>query len=82
MIEAYAGVLPKALADERFAFFGKTLSGTPQQRPRWQRGVALVNVLLGDAVGQIYAQRYFSPEAKAQVEAHGGEYHCGFPQAD
>jgi putative endopeptidase len=68
MIEAYAGVLPKAFAEERFAFFGKTLSGTPQQRPRWQRGVAVVNDLLGDAVGQIYVQRYFPPEAKAQAQ--------------
>ena len=48
-------MLPKAFADERFAFFGKTLSGTPEQRPRWQRGVGVVNGLLGDAVGQIYA---------------------------
>jgi putative endopeptidase len=69
VIEAHADALPKALADERFAFFGKTLSGTTQQRPRWQRGVRLVNRLLGDAVGQIYAQRYFPPEAKAQAEA-------------
>jgi endothelin-converting enzyme/putative endopeptidase len=68
-IEAYAAVLLKALADERFAFFGKALTGTTEQRPRWQRGVATVNVFLGDAVGQIYAQRYFSPEAKAQAEA-------------
>jgi len=69
LIEAYAAVLPKALADERFAFFGKTLSGTTEQRPRWQRGVALLNVQLGDAIGQIYAQRYFPPEAKAQADA-------------
>src|SRR5271155_2365881 len=69
LIEAYAPVLPKALAEERFAFFGKTLSGTTEQRPRWQRGVALVDVQLGDEIGQIYAQRYFPPEAKAQVDA-------------
>ena len=69
LIEAYAEVLPKALADERFAFFGKTLSGTPEQPPRWQRGVRLVNGLVGDAVGQIYAQRYFPPEAKAEAQA-------------
>lgn len=69
LIEAYGGVLPKALAEERFAFFGKVLSGTSEQRPRWQRGVFVVNGLLGDTVGQIYAQRYFSPEAKAQAEA-------------
>jgi endothelin-converting enzyme/putative endopeptidase len=69
LIDAYAGVLPKAFADESFAFFDRTLSGTPEQRPRWQRGVGVVNFLLGDAVGQIYAQRYFSAEAKAQAEA-------------
>jgi endothelin-converting enzyme/putative endopeptidase len=69
LLEQYAGALPKAFVDERFAFFGKTLSGTPQQRPRAQRGIALVNGLLGDEVGQIYAQRYFSPEAKAKVQA-------------
>ncbi len=69
LIEEYSGVLPKAFATERFAFFGQTLSGTPQQRPRWQRGVRIVNGLLGDAVGEIYAQRYFSPEAKARAQA-------------
>jgi putative endopeptidase len=69
VIEEYAPVLPKALADERYAYFGAILQGTPQQRPRWQRGVVVVNRLLGDDVGQIYAQKYFSPEAKAQAQA-------------
>ncbi len=69
LIENYADVLPKAIADEHFALVGPVLSGTPQQRPRWQRGVAMVNHELGDAVGQIFAQRYFSPQAKADVEA-------------
>jgi endothelin-converting enzyme/putative endopeptidase len=82
LIEDYADVLPKALADEHFAFFGKVLSGTPERSPRWQRGVALVSDpdrgvtstlagrgVLGDAVGKIYAQRYFPPETKAQIEA-------------
>src|SRR5271165_2273693 len=69
LIEEYAPVLPKASVEERFAFFGKVLLGTPEQRPRWQRGVVVVNRLLGDDVGKIYAQRYFSPQAKAQVQA-------------
>jgi putative endopeptidase len=69
LIENYAAVLPKALADEHFALVGPILSGTPQQRPRWQRGVAVVSGELGDAIGQIYAQRYFSPQAKADAEA-------------
>ena len=68
MIDNHAGVLPKALADESFAFFGKTLFGTPQQRPRWQRGVFVVDRWLGDAVGKIYAERYFPPEAKAKAQ--------------
>jgi putative endopeptidase len=69
LLEDSASFLPKAFAEERFAFFGKTLTGAQQQRPRWQRGVNVVNNFLGDAVGQIYAQKYFSPEAKAQVQA-------------
>jgi endothelin-converting enzyme/putative endopeptidase len=69
LIEAYAGILPKALAEERFAFFGKTLYGAQQQMPRWQRGVAVVNGLLGDAVGKVYAERYFPPQAKAEAQA-------------
>jgi len=85
LIEDYSDVLPKALVDERFAFFDKTLSGKTGQHPRWQRGVALINDpsdetgnsasflagrgVLGDAVGQMYAQRYFSPETKAQIQA-------------
>jgi putative endopeptidase len=68
LIEQYGNVLPKAFADERFAFFGKTLFGTPQQTPRWQRAVASVNFVLGDEVGKAYAQRYFPPESKSQVQ--------------
>ena len=69
LLEKYSGALPKAFSDERFAFFGKTLSGTPAQRPREQRGIALVNGVLGDEVGKIYAQRFFSPKSKAKVQA-------------
>jgi putative endopeptidase len=68
-VEASAGFLPKVLADERFAFFGKTMTGAPQQLPRWRRGVGIVNTFLGDEVGKIYAQRYFPPEAKQRAEA-------------
>ncbi|HVN18772.1 MAG TPA: M13 family metallopeptidase [Dongiaceae bacterium] len=78
LIEAYAGVLPKALVDERFAFFGKQLSGTQQQRPRWQRGVFIVDGLLGDAVGQVYAKKYFPPEAKAKAQAMVAELISAF----
>jgi endothelin-converting enzyme/putative endopeptidase len=65
-IESHAVVLPKAFDEERFDFVGKTLTGTPQQQPRWRRGVDMVNTYLGDAVGKIYAKRYFSPQAKQE----------------
>jgi putative endopeptidase len=68
LIEQYATATSKALADEHFAFFGTTLSGATQQRPRDFRADALVSTTLGDPVGQIYAKRFFPPEAKAQVE--------------
>jgi putative endopeptidase len=68
LLDNYAGILPKAFADERFNFWGKTLSGTPQQRPRWRRGVNVVNGLIGDEVGKIYAQKHFSPESKAAAQ--------------
>lgn len=69
LIEDYADFLPKAVADEEFNFFDKTLTGTPSQRPRWQRGIGLVNRFLGDALGKIYAKKYFPPQAKAQADA-------------
>jgi endothelin-converting enzyme/putative endopeptidase len=68
LVENYGSVLPKSVADERFAFFGKVLLGTPQQRPRWQRGVSVVDGILGDEVGKLYAKRYFSSEDKARVQ--------------
>lgn len=69
LVEDYANFLPSTLAEEHFNFFGKTLSGVEQQRPRPQRAVMLVNDTLGSAVGRIYAQKYFSPQAKAQAQA-------------
>ena len=67
-IERRAGLLPKAFVDESFAFYGKTLSGTPQLSERWKRAVAVTNDALGDAVGQLYVKRHFPPEAKAQLQ--------------
>jgi putative endopeptidase len=64
-----ASVLPKAVDDEFFDFFGRTLNGQPEQRVRWKRAVAATNGAVGDAVGLAYVQRYFPPAAKAQMLA-------------
>ncbi|MGB7924278.1 MAG: M13 family metallopeptidase [Pyrinomonadaceae bacterium] len=68
-IDRASALLPKAYADERFNFYGRTLSGVPQQRERWKRAVSSTSAALGDAVGQLYVKRYFPPQAKAAVQA-------------
>ncbi|MBF5042237.1 M13 family metallopeptidase [Aggregicoccus sp. 17bor-14] len=68
-VERAAAVMPKAFVDESFAFFGQTLSGAKEQRARWKRGVDLTNEALGEAIGKLYVQKYFPPEAKAQADA-------------
>jgi len=68
-LEHAAAYLPKAFVDERFGFYGRTLTGAQQPRDRWKRGIAATNVALGDAVGKLYAARYFAPAEKARAEA-------------
>ncbi|MFO0201847.1 MAG: M13 family metallopeptidase, partial [Alphaproteobacteria bacterium] len=62
-----AAVLPQAIDDENFDFYGRTLNGQPSQRERWKRAVQAVNGALGEAIGSIYVQRHFPPEAKQQM---------------
>ena len=69
LIEHYASVLPKAVAAEHFGFYGTILSGTQQAPDRNEAAVAATNGALGLAVGQLYTQRYFPPEAKAKAQA-------------
>ena len=57
-----APFLPKAFVEERFNFYGKALSGIPELRPRWQRGIDFTSAALGDAVGKMYVERYFPAE--------------------
>ena len=65
----HAAVLPTAIDEANFAFYGTTLRGQPEQRERWKRGVGATENALGEAVGQIYVDRHFQPEAKeAMVE--------------
>ncbi len=67
-INTVASVLPKAIDDAHFAFYGTTLSGTPEQRSRDKRAIAAVNNALGDAVGKLYAERYFPASSKADIQ--------------
>jgi predicted metalloendopeptidase len=68
VLREYGRFLDKAIVDERFAFFGTTLYGIPQIRPRWQRGVQTVDDAIGEALGQVYVAKNFPPESKARME--------------
>jgi len=63
-----ARLLSKAFVDVNFDFFAKTLNGQQAQRPRWKRGVTLVNGSLGEAVGKLYVDKHFPPDAKVRME--------------
>lgn len=68
ILHSRAPYLTEAIVAEDFAFFGKTLSGTQENRERWKRGVSLVQDLLGEAVGKLYVERHFPPESKARMQ--------------
>ena len=67
-ITAYAPYLSADFVEASFDLYGRTLNGTPELRDRWKRGVSLIDNNLGEAVGKLYVQRYFPPEAKAGMD--------------
>jgi putative endopeptidase len=67
-IEDAALFLPKAFVDEHFAFNNHAVSGTLQQPERWKRAVDCTSAALGEAIGKLYVQKYFSTEAKAHAQ--------------
>jgi putative endopeptidase len=68
VITSMAPVLPESLVNEDFDFYGRTLSGQPEIKERWKRGVEVVESGLGEAVGELYAAKWFPPEAKERMQ--------------
>lgn len=69
VVDQASPYLSKAFVDARFDFRGKTLRGQPENRPRWNRGVALVDGQLGEVLAQEYVRLHFPASSKAQMEA-------------
>jgi putative endopeptidase len=67
VLDDNAEVLPKAFREASFAFHGSAITGTTEERPRWQKGVAEVNSALGEALGQVYVAKHFPPEHKQRM---------------
>jgi len=68
VIRSNAAYLSTAFVEANFDFYGKTLTGTPEMRARWKRGVSLVEGSLGEAVGRTYVERHFKPAAKVAMD--------------
>ena len=69
LVNASASGLPEKFVDEDFEFRGKTLTGAKEIQPRWKRCVQATDRSLGEALGQLYVQKYFPPDAKAHALA-------------
>ena len=63
-----AAVLPGAIDDANFAFYGQFLNGQPEKRPRWKRAIDSTEGMLGEQLGALYVERYFPPESKAAMD--------------
>ncbi|MES2093619.1 MAG: M13-type metalloendopeptidase [Actinomycetota bacterium] len=68
VIRSSAGYLSDGFVEANFDFYGRTLTGTPELRDRWKRGVSLVEGAMGEAVGRIYVERHFPQGAKAAMD--------------
>ncbi len=66
-LDGAASMLNEALDEQNFEFFGKTLSGTEEQRKPWRRAVDTVNGSVGEIVGKVYVKNHFPPEAKERM---------------
>jgi putative endopeptidase len=69
LLDSFSSRLPKAFDAESFDFYGRKLSGTPQQQARWKRCVSATDAALGEALGQVYVQKYFAGDSKQQTLA-------------
>jgi putative endopeptidase len=69
LMAALAPFLDSRFVQENFAFYGKVLNGQPKMKPRWKRVIATMNFALGEAIGKLYVERYFPPEAKQRMLA-------------
>ena len=67
-IDGYSPYLSSAFVDEHFDFYARTLTGTPQLKPRWKRALAELEGSTGDLLGKEYVKRHFPPEAKQRMD--------------
>ncbi|MEI9985864.1 MAG: M13 family metallopeptidase [Aliidongia sp.] len=78
LLHAAAPILSKPFVDENFAFYGKLLKGTKELEPRWRRCVSATDVALGEALGRLYVDKTFGPDAKNRIEQLVGDLRAAY----
>src|SRR3989442_7899997 len=68
VLRAAAPFLAAPFEAEHFRFYSTVLRGTPEMEPRWQRSARVIDGAIGEALGQLYVERYYPPEAKARMD--------------
>jgi putative endopeptidase len=68
VLDGMAEHLDAATAQIRFDYRNRVLSGQQEERPRWKRGIGMVDQMAGEAVGKLYVNQYFPPQAKAKMQ--------------
>jgi predicted metalloendopeptidase len=68
VLRSTANLLPRQFDEEAFSFFGRTLNGVPEQEERWKRVQAATDQALGEALGQLYVEKAFSPQSKERMK--------------
>lgn len=81
VISSVAPYLSSQFVEANFDFYGRTLSGTEELRPRWKRGIAFVEGVIGEAIGKLYVAKHFKPEAKAAMDALVGNLIKAYDQS-
>jgi predicted metalloendopeptidase len=81
LVDSYASALSSPFVNAQFAYRGKALQGLEENRPRWKRGVSVVEGTLGEAAGRLYVQRNFRPESRERMQQLVGNLRTAFGEA-
>ena len=81
LVDSYASALSSPFVNAQFAYRGKALQGLEENRPRWKRGVGVVEGTLGEAAGRLYVQRNFRPESRERMQQLVGNLRAAFGEA-
>ena len=80
VLHSYSGLMHKSMYNEYFDFFGKRIMGQKAPRPRWKRGISLIDSMIGEALGELYVKRNFDAETRKKAEQLVSDIRASFKE--